>query len=134
MVSVAGLPARAVRTPWLNAYLKIEHKLQAVAHVKSRCDGKQSCAYTVSADQLGDPAPGCPKNFAVLYACQGQTDLRLAARAGRAGFDEATVRRVIRLTDLSEYKRRQAATGLKVTGVAFGTGRRMPIAQGWKSP
>lgn len=58
----------------------------------------------------------------------------LAECTGRAGFDEATVRRVIRLTDLSEYKRRQAATGLKVTGVAFGTGRRMPIAQGWKSP
>ena len=53
---------------------------------------------------------------------------------GRQGFDEATVRRVIRLTDLSEYKRKQAAIGLKVTGVAFGSGRRMPIAQGWKSP
>lgn len=58
----------------------------------------------------------------------------IAACAGRAGFEDATVRRVIRLTDLSEYKRRQAATGLKVTGVAFGTGRRMPIAQGWKGP
>jgi NAD+ synthase (glutamine-hydrolysing) len=46
-----------------------------------------------------------------------------------AGFDEATVRRVIRLIDLSEYKRRQAAPGLKVTTKAFGMGRRMPIAQ-----
>jgi NAD+ synthase (glutamine-hydrolysing) len=46
-----------------------------------------------------------------------------------AGFDEATVRRVIRLIDLSEYKRRQAAPGLKVTSKAFGMGRRMPIAQ-----
>jgi NH3-dependent NAD+ synthetase len=45
-----------------------------------------------------------------------------------AGFDEATVRRVVRLIDLSEYKRRQAAIGLKVTSVAFGTGRRFPIA------
>jgi len=54
--------------------------------------------------------------------------------AGRGGFDEATVRRIVRLTDLSEYKRKQAAIGLKVTGVAFGSGRRMPIAQGWKSP
>ncbi|MGH7243187.1 MAG: NAD+ synthase [Phycisphaerales bacterium] len=54
--------------------------------------------------------------------------------AGRAGFDEATVRRIVRLTDLSEYKRKQAAIGLKVTGVAFGSGRRMPIAQSWKSP
>jgi NAD+ synthetase len=46
-----------------------------------------------------------------------------------AGFDEATVRRVVRLIDLSEYKRRQAAPGLKVTTKAFGLGRRMPIAQ-----
>lgn len=46
-----------------------------------------------------------------------------------AGFDEATVRRAIRLIDLSEYKRRQAAPGLKVTTKAFGVGRRMPIAQ-----
>lgn len=44
------------------------------------------------------------------------------------GFDEATVRRVARLVDLNEYKRKQAATGLKVTSRAFGVGRRMPIA------
>lgn len=56
------------------------------------------------------------------------------ACAGREGFDDATVRRIVRLTDLSEYKRKQAAIGLKVTGVAFGSGRRMPIAQRWKSP
>lgn len=35
--SVAGLPARAVRTPWLDKYLRIQPKLQAVAHVKSHC-------------------------------------------------------------------------------------------------
>jgi NAD+ synthase (glutamine-hydrolysing) len=46
-----------------------------------------------------------------------------------AGFDPATVSRVIRLIDRSEYKRRQAAPGLKVTSRAFGFGRRMPIAQ-----
>jgi len=45
------------------------------------------------------------------------------------GFDEATVNRMIRLIDRSEYKRRQAAPGLKVTSRAFGFGRRMPIAQ-----
>jgi nitronate monooxygenase len=42
-VSVAGLPARAVRTPWLNAYLKIEDRLQAVVHVKSRCTKAFDC-------------------------------------------------------------------------------------------
>lgn len=41
--SVAGLPARAVGTPWLRAYLKIEPKLQAVAHPKSRCTKSFDC-------------------------------------------------------------------------------------------
>lgn len=41
--SVAGLPARAVATPWLKAYLKIESKLQAVAHVKNRCTKAFDC-------------------------------------------------------------------------------------------
>jgi NAD+ synthase (glutamine-hydrolysing) len=45
------------------------------------------------------------------------------------GFDEQTVRWVQRRVDLNEYKREQAAPGLKVTSRAFGVGRRMPIAQ-----
>ena len=36
-ISGAGLPARAVATPWLNDYLSVEAKLQDVAHVKPRC-------------------------------------------------------------------------------------------------
>ncbi|MGD0462518.1 MAG: NAD+ synthase [Tepidisphaeraceae bacterium] len=48
------------------------------------------------------------------------------------GFDEQTVLRVIRLIDRSEYKRRQAAPGIKVTSRAFGFGRRMPIAQNYQ--
>lgn len=47
------------------------------------------------------------------------------------GFDPAVVNRVIKLIDRSEYKRRQAAPGLKVTSRAFGFGRRMPIAQNY---
>jgi NAD+ synthetase len=45
------------------------------------------------------------------------------------GFDEKTVRWVQRRVDLNEYKREQAAPGLKVTSHAFGIGRKMPIAQ-----
>ena len=45
-----------------------------------------------------------------------------------AGFERATVEDVARKVDRNEYKRKQAATGLKVTSRAFGTGRRMPIA------
>ena len=47
----------------------------------------------------------------------------------RKGFDGGTVRWVIGRVDLNEYKREQAAPGLKVTGRAFGIGRRMPLAQ-----
>ncbi len=50
----------------------------------------------------------------------------------RAGHDPATVAKVIRLVDANEYKRRQAAPGVKVTGKAFGSGRRFPIAQGYR--
>jgi NAD+ synthase (glutamine-hydrolysing) len=60
-------------------------------------------------------------------------DERSAAEIIADGFDEATVRRVIKLIDRSEYKRRQAAPGLKVTSRAFGFGRRMPIAQNYAS-
>jgi nitronate monooxygenase len=42
-VSVAGLPARAVNTPWLKAYLRAEPRLQAVAHVKPRCTKVFDC-------------------------------------------------------------------------------------------
>ncbi len=45
------------------------------------------------------------------------------------GFDDKTVRWVQRRVDLNEYKRQQAAPGLKVTSRAFGMGRKIPIAQ-----
>jgi NAD+ synthase/NAD+ synthase (glutamine-hydrolysing) len=45
-----------------------------------------------------------------------------------AGFDATTVHRVLRLVRGAEFKRKQAAPGLKVTDRAFGTGWRMPIA------
>ncbi len=45
------------------------------------------------------------------------------------GFDEATVRRIVRMVRMAEFKRKQAAPVLKVTSRAFGTGWRMPIAR-----
>ncbi|MCY7383227.1 MAG: NAD+ synthase [Microcoleus sp. CAN_BIN18] len=46
-----------------------------------------------------------------------------------AGHDEAVVKRVVKLVRQSEFKRRQAAPGLKISDRAFGTGWRMPIAK-----
>ena len=57
---------------------------------------------------------------------------RSAAEIVKLGFDEATVKRIVRLIDFNEYKRRQAAPGLKVTSKAFGVGRRIPIAQRYR--
>ena len=48
----------------------------------------------------------------------------------RAGYDPSTVQRVLRLVRTAEFKRKQAAPGLKVTDRAFGSGWRMPIARG----
>ena len=44
------------------------------------------------------------------------------------GYDEKIVREIIRKVNRNEYKRQQAAPGIKVTSKAFGSGRRMPIA------
>jgi NAD+ synthase (glutamine-hydrolysing) len=49
------------------------------------------------------------------------------------GFDRAVVLDVLRLIDNSEYKRRQAAPGLKISSTAFGLGRRFPIAADYRA-
>jgi NAD+ synthetase len=54
-----------------------------------------------------------------------------AEEIAAAGYDENLVRWVQRRVDLNEWKRQQAAPGLKVTSTAFGMGRRMPIVQGF---
>jgi len=57
-------------------------------------------------------------------------DYRTAEQiAGDRGYDIKVVRDVIRMIERSEYKRQQAAPGLKITPKAFGLGRRFPIAQ-----
>jgi len=59
---------------------------------------------------------------------QYEAQLRSEAQIAAAGHDPATVADLIRKIRTSEYKRQQAAPGLKVTTKAFGFGRRMPIA------
>ncbi len=49
------------------------------------------------------------------------------------GFDRGVVERVIKMVDLNEYKRRQAAPGVRITKRAFGRDRRYPITSGFKS-
>ncbi|MGB7556471.1 MAG: NAD+ synthase, partial [Candidatus Korobacteraceae bacterium] len=48
--------------------------------------------------------------------------------AAQHNYDPELVRKVVRMVDKSEYKRQQAAPGLKISEKAFGFGRRYPIA------
>jgi NAD+ synthase (glutamine-hydrolysing) len=48
------------------------------------------------------------------------------------GYDAETVRRVMTLVDKSEYKRRQAPPGIKITGRAFGRDRRLPLTSAYR--
>jgi len=50
-----------------------------------------------------------------------------------AGFERAMVARVITMVDGSEFKRRQAPIGIKITHRAFGKDRRMPITNGYRN-
>ncbi len=59
-----------------------------------------------------------------------EKDFSLTDIVGR-GFDEDEVRRVIRLVDLNEYKRRQSPVGIRISERAFGRDRRYPITNGW---
>jgi NAD+ synthase (glutamine-hydrolysing) len=63
------------------------------------------------------------------YVEEGLSRRDLIAR----GFAETVVNDVVRKVDLNEYKRKQAAPGLKITPLAFGVGRRIPIVQKYVS-
>ena len=48
-----------------------------------------------------------------------------------AGFDELVVKKVLRLVDLNEHKRRQSPIGVRLTQRGFGRDRRYPITNAW---
>ena len=47
------------------------------------------------------------------------------------GFDEVIVRKIVRMVDLNEYKRRQSPIGVRLTKRGFGRDRRYPITNFW---
>jgi len=65
-----------------------------------------------------------------LYVVKNLGKPEIVAR----GFDAAVVNDVVNKINFSEYKRRQAAPGLKVSSRAFGMGRRIPVAQKFRTP
>jgi nitronate monooxygenase len=78
-VSVAGLPARAVRTPWLDKYIRIEPKLKAVAHAK-RCNMAFDClAHCGLRDGKSDMGQFCIDKQ-LGHAIEGEVDKGLFFR------------------------------------------------------
>ncbi|NQV98993.1 MAG: NAD+ synthase [Rhodospirillales bacterium] len=67
-----------------------------------------------------------------ILKCLVEDELSVADVAAR-GFEAETVRRIWRMLDLAEYKRRQAPPGVKLTRRAFGRDRRYPITNGFRS-
>lgn len=61
-----------------------------------------------------------------LYVEMGRSSAEISAQTG---YDATMVREIVRKVDRNEYKRKQAAPGLKISQLAFGMGRRIPIVQ-----
>jgi NAD+ synthase (glutamine-hydrolysing) len=74
-----------------------------------------------------DSLPPYPVLDAILrlYVEEGLSRAEIAEK----GYDRSVVDDIVRKVDLNEYKRKQAAPGLKTTPLAFGVGRRIPIVQ-----
>ena len=88
--SVAGLPARAVRTPWLDKYLRLQGRLQAMAHPKRRCNMGFDClARCGLRDGVADMGQFCIDQQ-LGHALEGDVQRGLFFRgAGRLPFGEA---------------------------------------------
>ena len=100
----------------------------------SDADGSvESVVFMQNGMQIGQPDSLPPYDvldrILLLYVERGLSSSEIASE----GFDRDLVRDIIRKVDLNEYKRKQAAPGLKITPLAFGVGRRIPIVQKYVS-
>ena len=88
---------------------------------------RPSCGPTSATTRACRPTR-CSTRSSQLYV----EDDRTTAEIIELGHDEAIVRRITRLVDINEYKRRQCPPGVKVSTKAFGKDRRLPITNGYR--
>src|SRR5581483_2385277 len=107
---------------------RLSHYVNSVRHVIPEATLEKPPSAELRPDQKdSDSLPAYDVLDAILE--DYVEDSRSAEQiASRRGFDIELVRRVIRMVERSEYKRQQAAPGLKISEKAFGYGRRFPIA------
>jgi NAD+ synthase len=82
-------------------------------------------------DQTDEASLGPYAKLDDILTCLVEREMPVADIVAR-GHDEAYVKRVWRMLDLAEYKRRQAPPGVKITRRAFGRDRRYPITNGFR--
>ena len=107
---------------------RLSHYVNSVRHVIPEATLEKPPSAELRPDQKdSDSLPAYDVLDAILE--DYVEDSRSAEQiASRRGYDIELVRRVIRMVERSEYKRQQAAPGLKISEKAFGYGRRFPIA------
>jgi len=97
--SVVGIPARAVRTPWLDAYLHKEEKLQSVAQERPCTEGWDCLSFCGLRDGQAKAGQFCI-NRQLVYALQGDVDRGLFFRSSEPLPFGSAIRSV---TELFEY-------------------------------
>ncbi len=127
---MAGGFAPLKDTPKLLVYRIAEYRNGIQPVIPRRVFERPPSAELASNQKDEDALPPYPILDPILemYVEQDQRPEDIVA----AGFDEQTVRRVIQMVDRNEYKRRQAAPGVRITRRAFGRDRRYPITWGGK--
>lgn len=119
-------------TVWELARWRNEHAAQfgGVAPIPEASITKEPSAELRPDQKDSDSLPDYAELDAVLEGYVGRA--QGARELVDAGFDRALVERVLRLTDFAEYKRRQYPPGTKISGIAFGRDRRLPITNRWR--
>ena len=121
----------------------MQHRLEAIEHADVVADRPAEIAHEIvsflgehpaDAPRADLPAEGVYQGITWKKQGAGPALLLLTLYLSRwAGDVEAwLVRRVARMVDLAEYKRRQSPPGIKITPRAFGKDRRLPITNGWR--
>jgi NAD+ synthase len=115
---------------WRNAHVPVGGLGRAGEIIPPNIIAKAPSAELRPDQKDQDTLPPYPVLDAILAALF-EEELPVAEVVAR-GFDRALVKRIEKMVYIAEYKRRQAAPGVKLTAKAFGLGRKYPITNGYR--
>ena len=116
--------ARAHAQTMLRAWRMLDPQSQTTPDTDRSTAARAELESAIARVLVGEATPDVLDHILRWYI---EDHLPLDTIVTQTGYDAALVGRILRMVDRNEYKRRQAAPGLRVTTKAFGLGRRMPI-------